>query len=221
MSLSVTTESPGQDEDGYDIDEIDLSFQIAAAKAETKIQIDWGDGQLSDYTIPKAKEPFTVSQTVDLGAKIKLYGPVTLVDATGSKIVAVAFEDAATIETLRLSRNKIEQIELSRLPNLKELQISDNKLAELSLSATPKLEELYCGYNKLTQLPVEQTPLLSVLNCNDNQITSLALASLPKLEIAVLSGNAFGESLDLSANKELRVLDIEHCQLSQAKLESE
>ena len=219
MSLSVTTESPGKDEDGYDIDEIDLSLQIAAAKAETKVQIDWGSGQLSDYTIPKANEPFTVSQKVDLGAKIKLYGPVTLVDATASKIVAVAFEDAATIETLRLTRNKIEQIDLSRLPNLKELQITDNKLAELSLSATPKLEELYCGYNKLTQLAVERTPLLSVLNCNDNQIS--ALASLPKLEIAVLSGNAFGESLDLSANKKLRVLDIENCQLTQIKLESE
>lgn len=221
MSLSVTTESPGKDEDGYDIDEIDLSLQIAAAKAETKVQIDWGSGQLSDYTIPKANEPFTVSQKVDLGAKIKLYGPVTLVDATASKIVAVAFEDAATIETLRLTRNKIEQIDLSRLPNLKELQITDNKLAELSLSATPKLEELYCGYNKLTQLAVERTPLLSVLNCNDNQISALALASLPKLEIAVLSGNAFGESLDLSANKKLRVLDIENCQLTQIKLESE
>lgn len=221
MYLSVTKESPGKDEDGYDIDEIDLSLQIAAAKAGTKVQIDWGDGQLSDYTIPKTNEPFTVSQKVDLGAKIKLYGPVTLVDATGSKIVGVAFEDAATIETLRLSRNKIEQIDLSRLPNLKELQITDNKLAELSLSATPKLEELYCGYNKLTQLAVERTPLLSVLNCNDNQISTLALASLPKLEIAVLSGNAFGESLDLSANKKLRVLDIENCHLSQVKLESE
>lgn len=221
MSLTVTKESPGKDEDGYDIDEIDLSLQIAAAKAGTKVQIDWGDGQLSNYTIPKTNEPFTVSQKVDLGAKIKLYGPVTLVDATGSKIVGVAFEDAATIETLRLSRNKIEQIDLSRLPNLKELQITDNKLAELSLSATPKLEELYCGYNKLTQLAVERTPLLSVLNCNDNQISTLALASLPKLEIAVLSGNAFGESLDLSANKKLRVLDIENCHLSQVKLESE
>ena len=221
MSLAVTKESPGKDEDGEDIEEINLSLQIAAAKAGTKVQIDWGDGQLSDYTIPKANEPFTVSQKVDLGAKIKLYGPVTLVDATASKIVAVAFEDAATIETLRLTRNKIEQIDLSRLPNLKELQITDNKLAELSLSATPKLEELYCGYNKLTQLAVERTPLLSVLNCNDNQISTLALASLPKLEIAVLSGNAFGESLDLSANKKLRVLDIENCQLTKVKLESE
>ena len=221
MYLSVTKESPGKDEDGYDIDEIDLSLQIAAAKAETKVQVDWGDGQPKDYTIPKANEPFTVSSEVDLGALIKIYGPVTLVDATASKIVGVAFEDAATIETLRLSRNKIEQIDLSRLPNLKELQVTDNKLSELSLSATPKLEELYCGYNKFTRLAVERTPLLSVLNCNDNQIASLALASLPKLEIAVLSGNAFGESLDLSANKKLRVLDIENCQLTKVKLESE
>ena len=221
MSLSMTKQSPGKDEDGYDIEEIDMSLQIAAAKAETKVQVDWGDGQPKDYTIPKANEPFTVSSEVGLGALIKIYGPVTLVDATGSKIVGVAFEDAATIETLRLSRNKIEQIDLSRLPNLKELQVSDNKLSELSLSATPKLEELYCGYNKFTRLAVERTPLLSVLNCNDNQIASLALASLPKLEIAVLSGNAFGESLDLSANKKLRVLDIENCQLTKVKLKSE
>lgn len=221
MSLTVTNDSPGVDEDGYEIEELDLSLQVAAAKAETPIYVDWGDGQRKEYTIPKVNEPFTLSQTVDLGATVKLYGPVTLVDASGSKVVKVAFEDAATIRTLRLSRNKIEQIDLSRLPNLVELQVTDNKLSELPLVATPKLEELYCGYNQFTELPIEHTPLLSVLNCNDNQLTSLSLTSLPKLEIAVLSGNAFGEQLDLKGNTRLRVLDIENCQLTKVELESE
>lgn len=221
MSLTVTKESPGVDEDGYDIEELDLSLQVGVAKAKTPIYVDWGDGQRIEYTVPKANEPFTLSHTVDLGATIKLYGPLTLVDASASKLTKVAFEEAASIRTLRLSRNKIEHIDLSRLPNLTELQITDNKLSELPLSFTPKLEELYCGYNMFATLPIEYTPLLTVLNCNDNQLKSLSLASLPKLEIAVLSGNAFGESLDLSSNTKLRVLDVEKCQLSKVDLASE
>ncbi len=221
MSLTVTKDSPGKDEEGNEIDEIELSLQVAAATAGTNIQIDWGDGSLKEYSLPKAKEPYGVSQTVDLGATVKIYGPITLLDAGGSKIVRINFEDAASIETLRLSKNKIEKVDLSRLPNLKELQITDNKLTELSLSSTPLLEELYCGYNKLTKLAVEHTPLLTVLNCNDNKISALALTALPDLEIAVVSGNAFGESLDFSSNKKLRILDIEHCQLKKISLESE
>lgn len=221
MSLTLTSESPGKDEDGYDIEELDVSMQVAAEKANTKIAVDWGDGQRKEYTIPKAREAFSLSQTVDLGAKIKIYGPVSLVDATGSKVVSVAFEDAATIKTLRLSRNLLESIDLSRLPNLTELQVTDNKLAALDLTPTPKLSELYCGYNQLTTLPIEYTPELSVLNCNDNQLTALALAKLPKLEIAVVSGNAFGDALDFSENKRLRILDIEHCKLTKVNLASE
>lgn len=221
MSLTVTKESPGVDEDGYEIEELDFSLQVGVAKAKTPIYVDWGDGQRKEYTVPKANEPFTLSQTVDIGATIKLYGPLTLVDASASKLLKVAFEEATSIRTLRLSRNKIEQIDLSRLPNLTELQITDNMLTELPLSFTPKLEELYCGYNKFTTLPIEHTPLLTVLNCNDNELQSLSLASLPKLEIAVLSGNAFGESLDLTSNTRLRVLDIENCKLTKVELASE
>lgn len=35
-------------------------MQVAAEKANTKIAVDWGDGQRKEYTIPKAREAFSL-----------------------------------------------------------------------------------------------------------------------------------------------------------------
>lgn len=221
LSFDLTKESPGKNEDGEDIDELDISLQLGASKDNTPISIDWGNGQPVSYTIPKATEPYTVSQKVDLGSHVKIYGPIALFDATNSKITGIKFEEASSLKVVRLSRNKIEKIDLTPLKNLIELQITDNKLSSLDLSSVTQLEELYCGYNKLTSLLFEKTPRLSVLNCNNNQITNIDFKTLPQLEIVRISGNSFPKSLDLTPCTKLRTIDIEQCGLSSIKLNSE
>ena len=128
ITLSTTTVSPGNDDDGEPIEELNITLHLGAAKS-TPIRIDWGDGNLIDYTIGSS-EPVSVSETVDLGAKIKIYGDISFVDASQTYLVAVELGQATTLNVLRLSQNKITSIDLSKAPNLKELMITDNKISE-------------------------------------------------------------------------------------------
>ncbi len=218
--LTTTSLSPGNDEDGEPIEELSITMQLGASVANTPIIIDWGDGIKRDYTIGSS-EPVTVSETVDLGAQIKLYGEITLIDASGTHLTAIVLGDATKLERLRLSQNKIESIDLNAVPNLKELMITDNKISDLNISVCSDLEELYCGYNNLTQLNVENNTKLSVLNCYDNQLSSLDISALKQLEILVASNNKLNSPLDLSNNTKLRTLDIAGCELSEVKLNTE
>lgn len=218
--LTTTSLSPGKDEDDEPIDELSITMQLGAAKANTPIMIDWGDGITRDYTIGST-EPVSISETVDLGAQIKLYGEITLIDASKAYLTAIVLGDATKLERLRLSQNKIESINLNAVPNLKELMITDNKISDLNLSVCPKLEELYCGYNNLTQLNVKDNTKLSVLNCYNNHLTSLDVSALKELEIFVPSDNKLESPLDLSNNTNLRTLDIANCELSEVKLNSQ
>ena len=194
ITLSTTTVSPGNDDDGEPIEELNITLHLGAAKS-TPIRIDWGDGNLIDYTIGSS-EPVSVSETVDLG-------------------------QATTLNVLRLSQNKITSIDLSKAPNLKELMITDNKISELNIGVCPHLQELYCGYNNLNNLTLSNNKEISVLNCNNNKITQLDLTVLKDLEIFVPSDNTLNSPLDLSANTKLRTLDIANCGLKELKLNTE
>lgn len=214
--FKVTSVSPGVDEDGEEIDEISFTMHLGA-EVLTPIIIDWGNGTPVEYTI-KAGEPQSITQTVDLGAVVKIYGLFSHLDATRCSIEEASFNKANYIKVLRIGQNKIATLDLSSLTELKELMVTDNKLTELSLNALTKLEELYCGYNQLTSLELANNTLLSLLNCNNNKLTALDVAMLQNLNVFVPSDNALGGALDLTANSKLSVLDISNCGVTELKL---
>lgn len=218
LSFTVSSESPGKDADGEDIEDISLSLVFGAKKANTPIAIDWGNGEKKGYEIPKNDENYTVSATVDLGSTIKIYGDISLFNGTRNYISAIDFRESQNLEIIRLSQNKIASIDLSPLTKLRELQITDNLLGSLDLSNNPNLDELYCGYNQLTTLDLSKVPNLSLLSCNNNQIQKLNFADVPGLKIVTISGNNFGNTIDLSPCKNMRYLDIEDCGLSSIRL---
>ena len=214
--LTITKESIGKDEDDEDLTDFNMTMQIGGAP-NTNIQIDWGDGERKDYTITST-EAQQVSATVDLGSVVRIYGDVTLLDASQTHLVGVKLQsNASKLKTLRLAQNKIESINLKKAPNLEELSVTDNKLTSLDLAFTPALSELYCGYNTISTLDLGKAPQLSVLNINNNGFASLDTKVLPQLEILVASDNTLA-SLDLSANKKLRSIDLMNNKLTELKL---
>ncbi len=216
LELTVTKESIGKDEDDEDLTDFNMTMQIGGAP-NTNIQIDWGDGERKDYTITST-EAQQVSATVNLGSVVRIYGDVTLLDASQTHLVGVKLQsNASKLKTLRLAQNKIESINLKKAPNLEELSVTDNKLTSLDLAFTPALSELYCGYNTISSLDLDKVPLLSVLNINNNGFSSLDTKVLPQLEILVASDNTLA-TLDLSANKKLRSIDLMNNKLTELKL---
>lgn len=211
-TLTVTNASPGKNEEDDPIEEIPVEFHLGAETPNTVIYINWGDGAIEEYTIGST-EPVSVTKEVDLGAKIKLYGAISHLDASKTQLTAFEMGSATSLKVLRLSQNKIANIDLSPAENLKELMITDNKLTSLDLSGVSLLEELYCGWNELNSLDLTHTPKLSVLNCYNNKLNSINVTSLADLEIFVPSDNPFTTPLDLSKNNKLRSIDISNCGL--------
>lgn len=211
IELTISNVSPGDDDEGYPIEEFDLTFQLQGAKGSV-VSIDWGNGP-QDYTITQ-EEPQQVSGTVDLGATIKIEGPITLLDASNSHVTGITFPAKCDLEILRLSRNKIMEINLSSLPQLKELMVSDNKLSSLDLTQLPLLEEVYCAWNNIPMLDFSKNTNLKLITCYNNQLSSLDVTMLPQLGYLVASDNNAIKAIDLSKNNLLKSLDLSNCGLS-------
>ena len=138
------------------------------------------------------------------------------------------------VEWLDLSFNKIENLDVQRLPcDVKELRMSGNHVSELGeLTGCHRLEVLMLGGNRiqtfnprhlpeniqklhmdsnqLTDMPdVSHCHKLRVLNLSRNQITDLDPHMLPlDIDLLWMSGNKLTEIKDFSHHKKLQKLNL-------------
>ncbi len=90
------------------------------------VYIDWGDGDIaSDKT---GETVYYKAEDSLSGTAIKLYtaGKLTLLSATDMKITKASLSSATDLETLDLSGNLLETIDLSKNTKLKNVDISNN-----------------------------------------------------------------------------------------------
>ena len=191
-------------------DEVDLMLQLAGKKAGETIQIDFGDGIKTDYTFPSI-EASQINRTIDIPTEVKIYGHLTLLDATQNKYInEITFYNSNTLRIARLSQNRISKIDLTTIPACKELQITDNKITEIDLSPCRELEEFYCGYNKVAKIDVSQNKSLTVLNCYNTDITELDISNNPLLEVLRAGDNKYSKEIILDSNLLLKSIDLEN-----------
>jgi len=93
----------------------------------------------------------------------------------------------ATIKSLNVSHNQIEQLSLS-LPLCKTLNASNNKITAVNLTESKEIESLDISYNLLTELFTKlgdaqketnfaNMPKLTHLNISNNQLSKLDLTA--------------------------------------------
>lgn len=199
-------------------DEVSLILQVLGDGKGKSICIDWGDGEKKDYTF-QVDEVSKISYKVGASAEVKLYGKLKLFDASAQKAIKnIRFYNSRMLETLRLSQNKIEKIDLLPLSSLKELQITDNKLTSIDVSSLSSLSELYCAWNKIAMLDVSKNVNLTVLTCYNTEITSLNLANNPLLEVLKAGDNKYSEVPVFTYNVNLKSIDFEHCHFTKINL---
>ena len=97
---------------------------------------------------------------------------------------------------------------LELMPELKRLvcrgsAAGKGKLEELDLSRNPNLVTLVCDNNRLKALDLLQAPLLDSISCAGNQLAALSVSAQPGLKYLNVSGNQSISSLDVSQNSEL------------------
>lgn len=96
---------------------------------------------------------------------------------------------------------RISTLYLNGCPALQKLDVSNNALKELDLSTNTELRELYCQSNHISVLNTTPCSKLQVLICSDNRSAVTSMSATTRQSSSGL------KELDLSQNKELRVLD--------------
>lgn len=209
--------------------EANMVFKISAVGGAA-IQVDWGNGELKDYTIVNYDDDgwvfSSVSGTIS-GTSIKVYVP----DASKINYLDLDWDLSDDPEA------KIKSVDVSQLTGVKELNLSKNQITKLDVSKCAALEKLTASDNQLTSdlfgdlgLIFGNNPVLATVNVSNNvnvatgklnedagnnQVLDASWEDLPALTSLNVAGNSeigslFG-SFDISKNTELKTLIINCC----------
>lgn len=203
----------GLDKYGDPLEETPISLLLGASQQDAEIQIDWGDGK-EDFTLP-TEDPSVITREVAAGTDVKIYGKLNHFNAIGNKFITkVSFYNCAKLKIVKLSQNKIAEIDLQPLPSLKELHITDNLLTEIDVSRSENLEELYCAWNNITELNLKSNPKLTLVTCYNTKIQELDISENRELQILTAGDNNYQKQINFDNNTKLTSIDLENCKLS-------
>jgi len=198
-------------------------------KATSNVVIDWEGNGLTDEITNDSGE-ITATHTYSSGKYTVSItaNDITEIKASNIDLISIDVSQAILLETLDVSKNKLESIDLSKNENLSNLICSDNYLSELvvnsdiesldcsnnkiaSLFVPKSIEKLYINRNKLekinglTSFDLSDFSNLIILKCNDNDIKSLTFSNCQALEEIYCSNNLISE-IDLTNNGSLKKL---------------
>ena len=90
---------------------------------------------------------------------------------------------------LDVSKNEIEELDLSSLSNLNVLDCSKNKISKLDLTHQPRLIQLFCSDNQLEELKLDKTNLsFKTFHVYGNKMTELDISYFPYMKNAYEEG---------------------------------
>lgn len=179
------------------------NFSFIVNTPDTKLNIDWGDGNLVETeTISNDPEGKRVSTTITgtpIGeGKIKIYGS------------GITYFEAYS----KISGAKITAMDVSRCTELEYLHANTNSLTGIDLSKNTKLKTINLATNMIQSINLEANTELYDLNLEGNKLESINLQANQKLTLLRLSKNTFG-TLDLSSNLQLKTVYLLNCGLTQ------
>lgn len=113
------------------------------------------------------------------------------------------------LDSLSITLNPLDQIDLSANTSLRYLSCTSCGLAELDVSDNPALELLDCGRNLIKDLDVSKNASLITLVCNNNLLTSLDLSANTALKKMISCGNRLTR-LVISNNTALKLIGFDN-----------
>lgn len=174
-----------------------ISFTVQAKK----ISVDWGDGEVDDYT------PNGNSMSIS-----HVYANPNY------KTILISAEEITTF-AIRYKEGKIQDFRTGDCPNLKELRISDQALAVFKMNQCSNLIKLYCPYNKLYELNLTNLSKLETLICDNNSLRQLDITMCPNLKYLDCQKNVTIAKLIMKDHSKLEYVDLEHNKFSADQLD--
>lgn len=147
-----------------------FNFSILSNVENTKIQVDWGDGVLKDYSISNVG--YTLVSDLLKSHTIKIYGSnISRLEVWFKKLTLIDISSASDLIFLNCSYNQLKIIDVSRNAKLKYLYCNDNFLRNLDISNNFELAYLGCENNLLTTLDVSKNTSLIFLRLFSNRFS--------------------------------------------------
>lgn len=199
-----------------------MLLRIAAYQADSKIEVDFGDGVSEQHTIGLSSSSNILGNLK--GKTVKVYTlpgtQIKEINLGSSKVKSIDLSRLHALRTIDLSNNLLTDIDFSGNFVLETVKISKNQLTSLEFSKNNVLNSVDCSENKLTNLVFkEKANGVTALSCNVNELENLDVSALYMLSNLQARSNKLKE-LRLFNNSELTTLyvdnnDLEMLDLSQ------
>lgn len=178
-----------------------ITIFMAATADDTPVQIDFGNGTLTNHTIQSGG---TTINGTPVGLKtIKIYGSgIIKFSCEAQQLTAIDVSSNTILEELNVSNNQLTSLDVTLNTALTNLICFGNQLPTLNVTNNTSLDHLHCGENQLTTLNLNSNTGLTVLKCYMNQLSSLDVSNNTALKYLICNSNNL-TSIDLQQNTKL------------------
>lgn len=135
-------------------------------------------------------------QALDLSTATAL---TTLKLNENKNLQSLDLRQSTKLETVDLSKCKLQQLSFGSHPALSILYCHDNELSRLDVSGASALEELWCLNNALTEIKLPTTTTLYEVKCYNNKLSGDRMSKV----VASLASRSTGEAKLFAINIEV------------------
>lgn len=211
--------------------ESQLLIRMTAYESDSKVEVDFGDGNLEEFTIGTSSSGYILGNLK--GETVKVYTmpgvqirdlnlssgsikwadlsrlhALRTIDLSGNELEKVDFSQNFVVETIKVNKNRLSELELMNNNVLSNLDCSENELSSLRFGGVVRgLTMLNCNSNHLETLDISSLYPLTNLQARNNCLRELSLYNNTELTTLYLDSNEL-ETLDLSANQKLNFLSL-------------
>lgn len=179
------------------------SLSLSAYKAGSKIYVDFGDGELKEFTV---------------NASISNYGP-KITGTLAGKTIKVYTHKGVQIKEIRMPSSNITDINVYNAHALQILNLSKNELTKLDLTGNRRLDQLTVDDNQLTELILPKFSLMTSLSCVRNSFENLDIANCTALKTLKFSNNKLKE-INLDSNSSLTSIEANDNELESLNVDA-
>lgn len=199
--------------------EISVGMQGASAENPLKFMVDFGNGELVEFTATTVGLPETPNVTGTRTGRVTIYMPenydISALGINGQRLMTVDLSAAVTLADLSLVNCQLPAIDLSWNRCLKNLNLEGNGLSTIDLDGPNGnygknvLSDINLSRNRLSEFTLGTRTCVKKLDISDNQFAEFDLLKFSAATDINVSGNSLIEVdlRDLESIVNLNVAD--------------
>lgn len=190
----------------------EVSFFPTTVSSDNKVKVDWGDGEIKEYTLSTWNKKVSGNKT---GDTIKVHTQLKAFDCSDKQLTSLVITNQPGLLNLQCYNNElaVDLLDISGALNLTNLDCHNNKLLLLNLTEHTKLENLdcYCYEEEegtLTTILLPQSgAALKNISAYGNDISALDISGCLELTNINMEQNAL-MTIDVTKLENLRSLNV-------------